>query len=369
MASWEGKVATLRERYQTGAEDLTIRNRLALKWLESRGRIVTNCSAEYTNESVQKAEPPVEAHGEAGVIDFARHNLWDQARMGWRGYVATDLMYEQEKMEAKGDVVLVNRYAKIMDHLTKGLRNQIHNDLYINGGASGNTLKIEGLQTALNSTTSTTAAADKYAGNTGTYRNISTIPFQEGSWSSDLTTSPNTSYAVDWPDGTGNSECDYWTGKLVKTNGTGWGTGSGSWEEECESILSEVNVTMHNLANTTGSELVFISDGRMNTQFKAKMRARNYHLMPLKSAVDLGFPEVLSYEGLGIHYEYGIDANRGFIWNFEHTELCSLAPSLLFSRGPDYAMELLAWRFLIGFYGNLKISPKFFAHFYPFATT
>ncbi len=123
--SWAGKVATLADRYTKGAEDLTVRSRLLLKWLEQQGRIVTNCDAEYTYFSVLKGEPPVEGHGEAGVINFARHNLWDQAKLGWRGYVGTDLMYEQEKMQAKGDAVIVKRYARIMPNLTNGMRNKI----------------------------------------------------------------------------------------------------------------------------------------------------------------------------------------------------------------------------------------------------
>ncbi len=368
MASWEGKVATLREAYEKDAEDLTVVERLELSWMESRGKIVTNASAEYVNTTVKKAEPPVEGHAEAATIDFSRRNLWDQARQGWRGQVATDLMYRHERMEAKGDIVIVNRFSKMLANISTSLRHRLHEDLYCDGGTAANALKIEGLRTFTGHSTANTEAADKVAYPSDTYRNILCSPGQEGTWSEELETSPNAALDSDWPDGQGSSEYHYWTPLLLKSDSTQYGDGGG-WDEECEEILTDLNLWMRLIRDTSGSELVLATDGRMNAQFKSKMRARNYHLMPLKAAVDLGFPDVLNYEGMGIYASYALPANTGIVWNFEHVQLASVAPTLLFSDGPDWSIEKQAWLVLMGFYGNLISVPRYFAEIQAFATS
>jgi hypothetical protein len=362
--SWEGKVATLADRYMKGAEDLTVRSRLVPKWLNQQGRIVTNCDAEYAYFSVLKSEPPVEGYAEAGIINFGRRNLWDQAKLGWRGYVATDMMYKHERMQAKGDVVIVNRYAEIMEHLTSATRNKIHKHLYIDGNASGNESFIQGLNTFCG--TGTTGAADKVAQPSDTYFDISTAVGQDGTWTSNLGTSPNSTIATDWPNGEGDPEYDYWTPKLVNTTGTGFG--ASTWEENCETGLRQLLSWLTLLNDTSGQELLCVMDGLMFTQLKDKFSARNRQLMPHPVGRDLGFPQVLNFEGLALHSEFGIPSNTGFVWNLEKTELCSLAPKLLFKHGPEFSIEKLAWLFLIGFYGNLRVkSPKYFAKLYPYA--
>ena len=363
--SWEGKVATLADRYTKGAEDLTVRSRLLLKWMEQQGRIVTNCDAEYTYYSVLKGEPPIEGHAEAGVINFDRRNLWDRAKLGWRGYVGTDLMYEQEKMQAKGDVVIVKRYARIFPNLTNGMRNKMHKHLYCDGDASGNEMFIQGVDTFCG-TGGTTTSADKIQTASDTYFGISTALGQDGTWSEGLTTSPNATLDKDWPHGEGDPDYDYWTPKLINTTSTAWG--ASTWEENCEAVLRETVGWMSLLNDTSGQELVCMMAGHMLTELKAKFAARGRDMLPHPVGRDLGFPQVMNFEGLAIHSEFGIPVNTGFVWNMEKVDLCSLAPSLLFRRGPQYDIHELAWLFLIGFYGNLRIkSPKYFAKLYPYA--
>jgi len=358
-STWETKVATLIERTVKGAEDLTIVERLELAWLESRGRIETDQSGETVKRSVQKSEPPAEGHAEGAVIDFAPRALWDQAEYGWRGYVATDLMYRQEEMQAKGDVVIVNRFASMLDNLTKAVKNHLHLDLYCDGGASGNEAFLEGVRTFTGHTAGSTAASDKIAYPGDTYHEILCTPGQEGDWSA-AGTAPNAALASDWPDGQGDSEWHYWTPILAKTDSTAFGDGGG-WAEECEEIMTDVNLWMRLVRGTSGSEMLLATDGRMNAQFKAKMRSKNYHLAPFKQALDLGFPDVLNYEGMGVYATYALPANTGIVWNFEKVTLYSVAPTLLYSDGPTWSTEKQAWLVLVGYHGNLDFTPRYFA--------
>jgi hypothetical protein len=151
--SWEGKVATMMDKYIKGQEDLTVRENICLSFLKSLGRVVTNCNAEHAYFSVKKARPPVEAYAEAGVINFAPRNLWDQAKLGWRGYISTDQVNFHETLENKGDVTIIKRSGVVMENLTEAVTDNFATDLYIDGDAAGNTMKIQGIGTPMGANT------------------------------------------------------------------------------------------------------------------------------------------------------------------------------------------------------------------------
>lgn len=358
--SWEAKVNIMREEWNKGAEDLTIRNRLAFKWLESRGRFVGNAGGEYAKETIKRSEPTVRTRGESSVVVYDRNSLWDVARQSYRGYIAADSMPWEEALELKTDVAIVNRYAEMLPNLDKAIRNKLHGHLYCDGNASDNIGNIEGLDTFCAYDSTKTAAADLVAYPNATYREISCTPGVTGDWTSGLGTPPNASLAKDWPYGSGDAEFDYWSPRLVRVNSTSWDAGT-AWTSNCEEVLREVLSWSMLLTDTTGTELVFISDGRMNTQFRSFMSSRNYHLPPFPPAVDLGFPQVLNFEGLGIHSEFGITADTGYVWNFEHAELVYQTGTLLPSWGPKFHEDKMAWLTSMAFRGTLRCKPKFFS--------
>lgn len=370
--SWEAKVNLMSSLYMKGAEDLTIRERLVLKTLERLGRIKLNASAEDVYFTVKKSQPPVSQYGEGGGIDFARRSLWDRAHHGWRGYNSTDLMYRHERMEMKGDVVIVKRYAEVMENIVESIRDNFGADFYVDGGASGNELKIEGLDTFCDYHSGNSLVTDLIAYPDDTYFGIKTNFGTGGTWESNLTattTMPNAAIGYDWPEGQGPTQCDYWTPKLVNTGSTNW-TGSTDWSDNCETILRRVLMWLTLTAGTSSSQLMCIMAGKMLTDVKDFFSARNRQLPPHKQSTDLGFPNVLNFEGLGLHMEFGVPADTGFVWNFDKTQFCSLASNLLFTEGPTYEIKDDAWLWLAGFYGNLRVkSPKYFAKLYPYATS
>lgn len=367
--SWEGKVATLADRYLKGAENLTVRGTYVLANLEQQGRITTNCDGVYAHMSVQKDLPPVTGVGETAVLDFSRHNLWAKPKHGWRGLVTHDMMPLLEKMQYSGDIAMVNRYAEIMDNLGAALRDYFKTGLYTDGSASGNEKVPEGLNTFLEFSDGNTAATDIVGYPNDTYMEISTVPGAEGEWDANLATPPNATLATDWPEGQGTPPYDYWSPKLGNSSSTNWGTESTTWSNNCEEILRRMAQWLALLAGTDGRSLACIMAGKMFTDFKSKMGARNRQLPPHSPSVDLGFPDTLNFEGLALRADFGVAADTAFIWNMEKAELCSLAPELFFRMGPVQSIENMgAWLFLSGFYGNMRVkSPKYFGKIYPYS--
>ena len=104
---WIGVIHTTAPKYLSGAADNTIRKRLILSLLKQKGRIKFNENSYQCNWDVEFKEQPVEAYGDGGTLNFSRHDLYRQLNVDWRGYKATDLMTEKERLMNDGALTLL----------------------------------------------------------------------------------------------------------------------------------------------------------------------------------------------------------------------------------------------------------------------
>ncbi len=372
---WIGIVKELAPKYLDGvADDLTTRDRLMLAMMEQRGQIETNCSSFEERYDVDYKEAPVEAYGDGGIVDYSRRDYLKQATMDWRGYTATDLMTIKEMEMMKGDVVIVDRYRRIFPKLTQSCRNQFGLEMYIDGGSAANANRFCGLETFCGADTSYDSVgadvADLVAVPSDTYNTISTELNQAGRWSA-VGTAPNANVATDWPEGEGSSEYDYWSPKLVNYTSTSYGgTGAqNTWLINAELCMRR---TAQWLALTTGAgraTLMTILSGELFTGFKAVMAERLRFIAEHPEARDLGFPQVLNFEGVGIYTEFGIPAATGYMLNVDKMRLKLLGEKLIQSKGPDYDPDTLSYKFAVYSFGNFQWTPKYHAKLYPYAAS
>ncbi len=359
---WVGIVKAAAPKYLKGvADDLTTRDRLMLAMMEKRGLIETNMTSYEEIYDVDYKEAPVEAYGDGGIVDYSRRDYLKQAKLDWRGYVATDLMTQKELEMMKGDVVIVNRYNRIFPKLTQACRNQFGLEMYIDGGTAANANRYCGLETFCNEANS--AVANLVSAPNDTYNTISTALNQAGRWSSDLTTSPNATVATDWPEGEGSSEYDYWSPKLVNYASTSWGgAGAGNtWLLNAELCMRR---TAQWLTLTTGAgraTLMAILSGDLFSNFKALFSDRLRYQAEHPEARDLGFPQVLNFEGVGVYTEFGIPAATGYMLNADKMRLKLLGENLIQHKGPDYDPDTLSYKFAVYSFGNFQWTPKYHA--------
>jgi len=348
-------------KYFAGASDLTIRKRLMLSLLAKYGRIIYDENGVTNTWLIQHDEPPVTAHGAGGEISFDEHDLFTSLTTDWRGYIVTDKMHEKDRLMNKGEVAIVDRYRRIIPQLRQSLDNKFHGEFYIDGDAANNDNRIHGMETFLAS--GTTVAADLVAKPDDKYGGQDTdVGALGGTWSTDLATAsrPNASIATDWPHGAGSSAYDALSPTLLNTSSTSWGTGSTSWEDNCARVLRQ---GVHWLTKNGGS------DGKPTSCFlasnffvdfqnyqEAKMRITVQH----SEAEDLGFSDVLKFDGLMIKSEFDVPAGNGYIINAQQMELASLAPVMFFTKGPEFDMRTMNYLFYAGFFGNVRYQPKFF---------
>ncbi len=365
MASneWIGVVNTTAPKFLKGAADQTIRKRLLLAMLERRGRLTFNNNSISLTWDVQIAEPPVEAYGDGGVVNYARRDLYRQLTIDSRGYVGTDAMTEKEKLMNDGDVAIVRRYDRIIPTLTMGIRNKFGGELYVDGNASGNENRLCGAETFLAETTPD--ADDIIAAPNDVYGGSNTdIQDNGGTWSQVLGAGnyPNDGIGYDWPEGSGDSEFDALSPKLANWSSTGWGTASTGWADNCERVIRRTVQWLALTAGAYGAPNCGLMAGDMMTGFKNKMAADRIITIPHPEASDLGFPETLLFEGLALKSEFGIAVNTAYIFNTDEMELMSLDKDLFSSRGPAWDPKTYSYLFSVGFFGNMKYrSPRYFA--------
>jgi len=364
---WIGVIHTTAPKYLSGAADNTIRKRLILSLLKQKGRIRFNENSYQCNWDVEFKEQPVEAYGDGGTLNFSRHDLYRQLQIDWRGYKATDLMTEKERLMNDGALAIVRRYDKIMPKLMRSLNNKFCAELFIDGYASGNENRLHGLNSFTG--TGTTIAADRVAKPSDTYGGKSTeVGNEGGTWSSDLSTSPNANIATDWPDGKGDAEYDFMSPKLVNWSSDNWGTSSDTWENNCERALRQTTIWLSIGAGAEGKPDMFLMAGNLFYDYLNKQSGKQRIVIPHKGAQDLGFQDVLNQEGVMIQTDFDVATDTAFALNVDQMELASLDNVLFASRGPEYDIKTDSWLFMVGFFGNARYNPKYFAKINNFAT-
>ncbi len=382
--TWVGVVNTTRPDYQRGQSDMTIRRRLRLAMLRRRGRIETNQSGEYCRWQLKYSKPDTQGYADGSSLDFTAHVAHKYIRVNWRGIISTDTLSLMSHAMNTGSNRLINLFQDKANNIMDAVREDFNANLINTDGEAAGSLSLpHGLETFLNS--GTTVAADLVAKPDDTYGldSISTVLANYGgSWSSDLTTSPNANVATDWPHGKGDREYDFNSPTLVNWSSDNWGTGTDTWEANCWRAIS------------TGITWLGVNTGEAGTPDLVSLGKdlwqgyKNHHetvrriTVPHKEAQDLGFSKTtLNQDGVAIQAEFDIPANVGYIENLNTVTISSIMPDLLWLvHGYDQvggalqgflnAMDIRSLSMLMvgGFFGNAKYQPKHTGKLKNFAT-
>jgi hypothetical protein len=287
----------------------------------------------------------------------------------WRGYIATDTMTKKQQAMNKGDEALVKVFQNKQNKLMKSIRNKFAGELFKDGNATGRENAIHGQETFMGA--GTVQAGDRVAQPSDVYDITSkstAVGTYGGSWSSNLTTQPNSTIATDWPDGQGDSEYDFLSPKLINTSSTAWGTGSTTWEANAWRAISQGITWLTTTGGEDGRPSLCLLSTDLFQGYKNAQEVKTRINVPHKESQDLGFGNVLNEDGCAIQADFDVPAKTGYIMNLNNMELRSLFPELFWIEGPDKDPRTM-WSYLwgTGFYGNVVFEPKHFAKLYPYA--
>lgn len=353
---WIGVVNATAPKYLQGAANNTIRNRLLLMLLQRYGRMEFNQNGYVLRWDVQYDEPPAQVYGDAGVFEFARHDVLKTLELSWGGYLANDLMTYKEKAMNDGNVAIVRRYDRMMPQLQDSLQNKFCAELY--GTSSGDPNRIDGLETFF-ANHGTTVAADRVATPSGTYGGKScTLGADTGTWTSNHTVKPNAALGKDWPSGSGDARYDWNSYKKINWSSTNWGTGSTAWIDNCERVLRQTFLWLTHTGGKEGRPTIALLSQDLFYDYQNKQEAKQRILVPHKEASDLGFPDTLNQEGVMVRHEYDVPANVGYVLNIYQMMLSSLYSQLFWNVGPYDVPSKLRYELLVGFFGNVRYNVK-----------
>jgi hypothetical protein len=270
----------------------------------------------------------------------------------------------------KGDEALINLFQTKSERLRKGLTNKFQGELYKDGQAAGRGSCVHGLETFMGA--GTVASTDRVAQPSGTYGlgALSTKPGDlGGTWTSALSTYPNATLASDWPDGSGSSEYDATSPKLVNWSASNWGTGSTLWEDNCWRVISQAITWLTLTGGDDGMPDICALSANLFQGYKNHEEAIRRIIVPHKAANDLGFGNgVLNQDGCAIENDFDCPVNTGYMLNTSFISLTSLFDELFWMEGPDKDPRSgWSWLWGMGFFGNAKYQPKHTAKLYNYA--
>jgi len=368
---WIGHITTMAPTWARGAEDLTARNRRYFGRLRERGRVMTNQHPEDFYWDVEFRDPLVETYYGGGIIDFSDSDLYRQLRIGTRGYISQDAMTEEERLQQNGDAAILKRYDRKIPALLSAMEKNASAELYIDGSAAGNGRRYEGLETFMGA--GTCATDDIICQPNGAYGGKDTdLGGEGGSWSTALTTKPNSTIATDWPYGQGDAEYDYMAPKMLNWSSTGWGTGGTSFEDNCERAVRALAIwcTHGNGPENRPSEIILSAD--LYNSYLNHMASKGRTIIPIAANTDYGMNAQrwngIMQEGWQIIHDYDCPAGKGYAVNYDKMALMLLGSQLFMPDGPRWVPERRSYIFSVASYGNLRYwSPKHFGKLQAFA--
>lgn len=365
---WLGVIHEQTPRFMKGAADETVRRRMLLSYLRKYGRIVLNANSPVCIWNIKYKQQPIESAGDGGTLTFTRHDLYKQAALNWRGYVGTDMMTEKEYLMNQGPGRILNRYSEVIPSLMEAMTDNFGGEMILDGEATDRQNNLHGIESFMGS--GTTVANDLIAQPSDSYAGLATnLGNEGGSWSTNLGTGvyPNASVGSDWPNGKGSYQYDFYSPLLLNSSSTRWGTGSTTFESNCERIIRQGIIWLANKGGNSGRPKMVLLSADRYSAFLNHLSTKQRVIVPHKESQDLGFEDTVNFDGVSIAFDYEVPPSTGYMLNVQNMELASLDKVLFGYRGPDWSMRDRAWLFYVGFWGNMRYRPKHFAKIYDYA--
>ena len=366
--AWQIAVNQAIAEYIKEVLDTTIYRRLWMAMLTQRGRLRTGVNGSYEQQfPIDFKEAPVTTLAYNEDIDYAPQDYLKWGTQVWKALKASDIMHIREYTEIAGSPnTIVDRYKRIVPKLISGVKNRIGLQIYNNSNTSGKEEDFDGLDTACGA--GTVAVTDIIAQPDGAYLGIDTdLGGSSGNWSTDFSTYPNSTVATDWPEGSGDAHYAFRAPKLVNYTSNAWGTDAVTWESNCQRALSRTALWLNNTGGEgDGASFMAMLSTDLMAGFKNSLRASNRILTPHREAEQLGFGDVLNFEGVGVYSEYGCPARTGYVVDMDDLQMMFITPDMVQTKGPFETSEG-SYKWYVFSEGNFRFDPRRLAKLFPYA--
>ena len=350
---WVGVLKTTIPEYSKKVGMAPMRRRAVIAMLEKKGKVSKNHHGTYMSWRVEKKRNRLQVNEDMQQGTYQRINRYEEAILGWKSYRMSEVYSRQDMLRNSGPEAIVKdvsgRVSKALDNFGEAFNDEFYND----GNAAANAGRMHGFQSftghtgsALTGNTRVLDPSDTYAGlltNLGNYG---------GTWS---TSSGN----VNWPNGTGDLEYEFWSPTIINYRSTDFSAGA-TWAAGGPGAMRYA-LTASSRNKQSMESRFFLLERTMLEEFKNEIDYKERILVdkadsPLRS---LGF-QALRYDGVDVIDEYGLptttgtDTRCGMLLDVDSIELCIQGPEMYVVDGPTYDQRQQAWIIDISIYGNFK---------------
>lgn len=346
-AEWAGSVATTIYDYIKGETVAVLRRRKLLAILNDRGLITFNNSGLGVDWRVRYLQAALKGFDDSDTLTFDRINRHVEAFLPWRGYNMTDSMTERERKINSGLPAIVKVFAGKSKWMMDDFKQQIGEELYIDGNASGNNKRFHGIESFMG--VSGTVSGSRFGNPSDTYAGLATdLGAKGGSWTGN------------WPDGVGSASYDYFSPRIVDYTNALWPQSSKTWAATCIDALREGLMACKVNDDQDKQIDLIVMDRQLYRQFITLYQTEE-RLNVVRSdqgtsgLLKLGFnQDIINFDGTDLTWEYGCPANVGYGWCMNEVELRSLDSEFIEVKGPTFDEASQSWRFWAVVLANLQ---------------
>lgn len=356
----ERQLQSNRTNILEGTTDACMRNLQMLALLKQQGNILYGQGGFGMFWKVKyKLHRIIGSNGER-ARQYNQVNQHKTAKLDYRGYEVNDTISRKELKQNRGDSAIIKIFDDFEKNLITSMEQGLGPQFYGDGDLASNPDSWHGLlsmvrhngQTiqASNNTARSRNDADKVVAPAGTYAGLECGLGEYGGSQTETT--------VSWPEGTANTEYDFWSPLMLQWDGTGF-TGSTNGAKLVDALQYGLIHAQRN-TNKNGAISNFWTD--RTSFFELKRHATSLQTIEVTTGGDLyklGFKNTIEVDGVTCSFENAIPAGYGFGLNMAEMELRCLDDDLFEIDGPEWDMDLQLWKTAVQTNSNLVFrSPR-----------
>ena len=324
-----------------------MRNRPLTAMMTEKGRVTYNASGKNLDWRVKYRRNGLQQYGDGQLVQFDRLNRDQVAVLPWRGYILSESVTKMEELSNRGQEAIVKVIADITDSMLDDVQDQFEDEFFKDGNAAGNESRIHGFDSATG-----TGDTAQYVAPSDTYAGLDTTLGAYGGSIIDGT----------WPAGQFDAQYDFWSPLIVNyTDSASWTATTKTWPNTAaEAIRAGIthcskNASLDGMMDYIGMPLELFRQFKDVVGDKERIQVRRDG--EASGLVNLGFRDVINYDGVDCHGNYSVPSGTAYGLNFDSMELLSMQPDL-FVPGSDYDITHLAKQYTLDYFGNLKFNPR-----------
>lgn len=357
---WARSIASTLVKHLPEIEQAVLRNRPVGAMLDQRGKISYNQGGRGFDWRVKYRSHDVRGNTGMTPRSFDPVNRFQVAELGYRGYQVADSIFKKEQLENRGPDAIVKIGESMEKDLRESLDEAFSEEYFVDGEATGNELKMNGIETMMGATQTvhattgaarTANAADLYGYPNDTYAGLTTgLGDYGGAQRSGI-----------WPNAQADPQYDFFSPIIINYTSTVLPGSADTWAAQgIEAMRIGIMQCQRNSGMNNQLDLIAL-DRTLYIDALNALDDKERTLVTNQNGIrSFGFKSVFELDGVEVTWDYGVPSLVGYGFNFNALELLSMQEQL-FSMETEYDIDSQSTKWVVDFLGNLKFeSPRNF---------